>query len=93
MIGVLGNATTARCRAQFTVNVSGCTLRFDYGLVTNEVTGGYGLDLYNTLTLSPVNISSAGEYTCTVLVIDTDLCTRNISPKTSAAVALTVQCE
>ena len=93
MIGVVGNATTAVCHAQFTVNAPGCTILFDYGLVTIEVPGGDGLDLYNFLALSPVNISSAGEYTCTVSVIDTDVCTRTISPKTGAAVTLTVHCE
>ena len=93
MIGVVGNATLALCRAQLTVNVSGCILQFDYGFVTIEVPGGSALDHYKFLALSPVNISSAGEYTCTVSVFDTDFCTRNISPKTSAAVTLTVQCE
>ena len=92
MMGVVGNTTIARCLAQITVNVSGCILRYDYGFVTNEVPGGFGLDIYNFAILSPVNISSAGEYTCTVSVIDTDFCTRSISPKSSAAVTLKVQC-
>ena len=92
-IGVLGNDITARCLAQLTVNASGCILRFDYGSVKNLAPGGSALDLYNFLTLSPVNISSAGVYTCTVSVIDTGFCTRNISSKTSEGVTLTVQCE
>ena len=92
MIGVLGESTLATCIASVTVNVSLCSVQFDYGLVTNEVAGGAGLDLYNTLTISPVTISSAGEYTCTVSIVDTLDCTRNISPKTSEAVTLKVQC-
>ena len=92
VIGVVGNITTAICHAQFTVNTSGCILQFDYGFVTNEVSSGSGLDAYNIGMLSPVNISSAGKYTCTVSVIDFDFCTRNISAKTSAAFNLIVQC-
>ena len=71
MIGVLGESTHATCIASVTVNVSLCSVQFDYGLVTTEVAGGASLDLYNTLTLSPVTVSSAGEYTCTVSIIDT----------------------
>ena len=92
VIGVLGNSTTASCVARLSVNVSGCILRFDYGFVTNEVAGGSGLNQYNFRTLSPVNISSAGFYTCTVTVIDTHYCKRNSSQKTSEAAVLNVQC-
>ena len=91
-IGVWGSTIAGQCHAQFTVNVSGCVLRFDYGFVTKEAPAGRGLELYNILLLSPVNVSSAGEYTCTVSVIDTTVCSRNISPKSSAAVTLKVQC-
>ena len=61
MTGVLGNATTAVCHAQLTVNATGCTLQFHYGFVTKEAAGGAGLDVYNFAILSPVSISSAGE--------------------------------
>ena len=97
MIGVLGDSITATCTVELNVYVSGCVIKFNYEFITNTPAAGAGLTLYNFATLSPLNISSAGEYTCTATVFTGPSCQVNGSgqlsiPRTSDAVTLRVQC-
>ena len=91
MIGVLGDPITVTCTVELSFNLSGCTIEYDYGFITNtSVTAGAGVKLYHSATISPVNISSAGEYTCTATVFSGQFCQVNGS-RTSDAVILRVQ--
>ena len=75
------------------------TFSFDYRFMNNSVLTIPGsMQNSNNFMISPVTISSAGEYTCTVTVNETSVCGESgsesvCSSKTSAAVTLTVQCE
>ena len=97
MIGVLGDSITAICTAELNFTISGCDIKFDYGFKTITVATGAGVKLFNWVTISPVNISSAGEYTCTVTVTGGDFCQgvgseQLFQPRTSDVVTLRVQC-
>ena len=97
MIGVLGDSVTATCTIELNFTVSGCVIKFYYGFKTDIVSGGSGLTAFNFATISPVNISSAGEYTCTATVFSGPYCQVNGSgqismPRTSDAITLRVQC-
>ena len=97
MIGVLGDSITATCTVELNFTVSGCEIEYDYGFITNTVAAGAGFMPFNFVNLSTINISSAGEYTCTATVFSGDFCQVNGSgqlsvPRTSGAVTLKVQC-
>ena len=70
----------------------------DYGFTNHTVAAGAGINnLFNHAIISPVTISSAGEYTCTLTVIATDFCQgvdskQVFTPKTSDTVTLSVEC-
>ena len=97
IIGVLGDSITATCTIELYFNVPGCIIEYVYGFKTNLVAAGAGVKLYNFASLSPVNISSAGEYTCNVTVLANGPCQVNGSeqrsiPRASDAVTLRMQC-
>ena len=97
MIGVLGDSITARCTVQLNFTVTGCEIEYNYGFITITVAAGSGFEPNNFVTISPINISFAGEYNCTATVFSGDFCQVNGSgqlsiPRTSAAVTLRVQC-
>ena len=98
MTGVVGDFITAKCTVELNYTISGCDMEFDYGFITNtDVAAGAGLEAYNFATISLVNISSAGEYTCTATVTGGDFCQgvgseQLFIPRTSDAVTLRVQC-
>ena len=79
----MGDSITATCTVQLNFNVSGCNIEYIYGFKTNTVAAGAGVTLHNFVTISPVNISSAGEYTCTVTVLAGPYCQVNGSGQLS----------
>ena len=96
----MGNLTVIFCEAKLTVpvNTSKATLEFDYGVTIVTVPAGSGTTLTNIVTISPVSISSAGNYTCSMTVAAPGVCggggTEPACPtKTSDPVALMVKCE
>ena len=97
MIGVLGDLITATCAVELNFTLYGCEIEFNYGFKTYTVAAGAGAKLYNFATIPSVNISFAGEYTCTATVFSGPICQVNGSgqlsiPRTSDAVTLRVQC-
>ena len=96
-IAVLGDSITATCTVQLNFSLSGCDIEFNYGFITETVPGGAGVTLYNFATISAVNLSFAGEYTCTVAVVGGPFCPgvepgQLFIPRTSDTVTLRVQC-
>ena len=80
------------------MDVSGAMIEFDYGFVSNTMAAVSGTTQDDEVTISPVEISSMDDYTCTVTVTAPDACGGGGSEpacpnKTSDAVALKVQCE
>ena len=97
MIGVLGDAIFAICTVQLNFTVPGCAFEYDYGFTTTTTPASTGTTAVSTVTVSPVNISLAGEYTCTVTVRHNDFCQgvgseQVFTPRTSDVVTLRVQC-
>ena len=97
MIGVLGDSVIATCTVELNFNVSGCTIEYDYGFTTStSVATSADVKPHHSATISPVKISSAGEYNCTATVFSGSYCQVNGSeqlsmPRTSDAVTLRVQ--
>ena len=93
----VGSSVTLFCTALLTVNISGAMIEFDYGFRSKSAFAASGTTQTNTTTISPVSISSAGEYTCTVTVTAPGVCEsgpRQVCPtKISDPVSLTVLCE
>ena len=97
MIGVVGDSITAICTAELNFTIPGCEIKYDYGFKTTTVAVGASVKLFNFATISPVNISTAGEYTCTVTLTGGPFCQgvgseQLFIPRTSDAVTLRVQC-
>ena len=93
-----GSSVTLTCIAKFSVDITGTMIEFDYGLLKNTVAANASTTQTDTAIISPVEISSAGEYTCTVTVTAPGVCGGgDIEPacpnKTSDPMILTVQCE
>ena len=96
--GTIGSSTDLTCTAILSVDVSGAMIEFDYGFVSNTLAMASDTTQNNVATISPVELFSAGEYTCTVTVTASGVCGGGGSEpdcptKTSDAVALEVQCE
>ena len=85
--------------AELSVDVSGAMIKFEYGSIANNtITAVSGTNQTNTTTISPVSISSAGSYTCTVTVTASGVCGGGGSEpacptNTSHPVTLMLQCE
>ena len=95
--GTLGSSVTLNCTVTLNDDVSGAMIEFDYRLDNVSVNTDSGTTLTSITTISPVTISSAGSYTCTVTVTAYGASGggsgQTYSTKTSNAVSLTVQCE
>ena len=97
-IGIVGSSISLTCTAVLSVDVSGAMIVFDYGFINNTVAAVAGNTQTDTATISPVEVSSADEYDCTVTVTAPGVCGEGESQpacptNTSDAVALKVQCE
>ena len=97
MIGVWGDAITATCTVELNFTVPGCLFEYDYGFTTTTAPASASTTAFNTPTVSPVNISLAGEHTCTVTVRYTPFCQgvgseQVFTPRSSDVVTLRVQC-
>ena len=93
-----GSSANLTCTAILSVDVSGAMIVFDYGFMTNTVAAIVGNNQTNMVTLSPVELSSASDYTCTLTVAAPGVCGGGGSEpacptKTSDPVTLNVQCE
>ena len=69
---------------------------FDYGFMTNTIAAVTGSTQTDIATVSPVEVSSSGDYTCTVTVIASGVCGGGgpaCPTNTSDAVPLIVQGE
>ena len=98
MYGFVGDSITAFCNATVSVDVSEALIEFDYRFMSNTVAAVAGTTQTDMTTISPVSISSAGEYTCTVTVTASGVCGGDepepaCPTKTSDPVSITVQCE
>ena len=95
--GTVGSSVNLTCKAVLCVDVTGAMIGFDYRLDNVSVHTVSGTTLTSTATISPVTISSAGSYTCTVNVTASGVCgagSGHVCPtNTSDPVPLTVQCE
>ena len=97
-IGTVGSSISLTCTAVLSVDVSGAMIVFDYGFINNTVAAVAGNTQTDTATVSPVELSSADEYDCTVTVTAHGVCGEGVSEpacptETSNTVALKVQCE
>ena len=97
---VLGNNVTLFCNAKLRVMNTCCEMiEFEYGFSQNSRTAFAGLNQTNTFVISPVTLSSAGNYSCTVNVTANDVGSGEalgsdlISSNDSNVVSLSVQCE
>ena len=94
----LGGTVILTCTAMLNVDVSGATVEFDYGIMSNPVDAIAGITQTNRATISPVMASSAGKYNCTVTITAPGVC-GPMEPepacptKTSNPVTLAVQGE
>ena len=66
--GFLGDNVTLFCTASLIKNINNLTIEFDYGFTNNSEIAVAGYNQTNTATISPVTLSSAGDYNCTVTV-------------------------
>ena len=76
------------------MDAAGAVVELDYRLDDVSMYTAFGTTLTNTITISPVSISSAGEYTCIVTVTASGVCGggsgKNCPTNTSDVVSLTV---
>ena len=97
MSATIGDSVSFTCTATLSADISGAMIVFDYGFVSNMVPAVAGTTQTNTAPISPVTVSSAGSYTCTVNVTASSECGGELQPAcptgTSDAVSLTVTCE
>ena len=97
--GNVGSSVSLTCTAVLSVNVTWAMIEFDYGLgSSNTVAAVAGTTQTDVATLSPVTISSAGNYACSVTVTAPGVCGGGGSEpacptRTSDPVALIVHCE
>ena len=95
----VGSSVSLTCTAILSVDVSGAMIAFDYEFMTKTIPAVAGSTQTGMATISPMELSSSGNYTCTVTVTATCMCggRRRLEPacpkKTSNPVSLTVQCE
>ena len=98
----VGSSVILTCRAMLSVDVSGAMIKFDYQLGSTSVGTGSSTASStteaDTTTISPVSLSTAGDYTCIVTVTASGVCGGGGSEptcptKTSNTATLTVQCE
>ena len=97
-IGTVGSFINLTCTAVLSVDVSGAMIVFDYGFMNNTVPAVAGNNQIDMATISPVELSSANEYDCTVTVMAPGVCgggeSESVCPSnTSDPVPLKVQCE
>ena len=91
----MGDSIKAICTVELVSSVpQGCEFEFDYGFVTKTEPAGGNIKVYNTTAISPITISSAGKYTCTVTVLASDECQVDGAgkPRTSGSSTLGVRC-
>ena len=94
----LGSSVSLTCTAIMSVSVIGAMIMFDYGFMTNTMAAVPGNTHTGMATISPVKLSSSGDYTCTVTVAAVGVCGVGGSipacpTSTTDPVALRVQCE
>ena len=95
-IGTVGSSVSLICTAILSVDVSGAMIVFDYGFRTSTMAAVAGSTQTDIATISPVEVSSSGDYTCTVTVIAPGVCGGGgpaCPTNTSDAVPLIVQDE
>ena len=96
--GTVGSSVYLTCSAMLSVDVSGAVIEYDYGFMSNTTAVVAGTTQTNMATISPVEVSSAGDYNCTVIVTASGVCGEGepvpaCPNKTSDPVTLKVQCE
>ena len=74
MTRAVGSPIVLFCTAELTASVSGAEIEFNYQFKNNKVAAGVGLTQTNTVRISPVTLSSAGKYTCTVTILASGVC-------------------
>ena len=94
----VGRSVNLTCTAILSADISGAMIVFDYGFMTNTMAAVAGNTQTDMATLSPVELSSAGDYTCAVTVTAPGVCGGGGSEPacptvTSDPVTLNVQCE
>ena len=72
--GIVGSSIDLTCTAVLSTDVSGAMIDFDYGFIRIIMAAVSGTTQTHTTAISPLNISSAGEYTCTVTVTASGVC-------------------
>ena len=97
-IGTVGSSVSLICTAVLSVDVSGAMTVFDYGVMNHTVAAVAGKTQTSIATISPVELSSADEYDCTVIITAPGVCGGGGSEpdcptKTSDPVTLKVQCK
>ena len=91
--GIVGSNIGLTCTTMLSLDVTGAPIEFLFELDGDRVAGAASNTQTGMATLSPLAISSAGNYTCIVIVV-ADLCEGEICPsRTSDPVTLRVQCE
>ena len=95
---VVGENVGVYCTAELSVSVFGGVIEFDYEFMNSSVSASNGTTHTSVAAISPVTVSSAGEYACTVTVTAPGVCGGGGSEpacptKTSNPVTLTVRCE
>ena len=97
LIAFVGSSVTFTCTAMVNVNISGITFQFDSSFMDNSsLTTTGSNEMSNNYTISPVNISSAGEYTCSLTVSVPGVCGDLFQPpcpSNSSVAVLTVLCK
>ena len=96
--GTVGSSVSLICTAVLSVDVSGSLIVFDYGFMNYTKAAVAGTTQTGMATISPVKLSSSGDYTCTVTVTAPGVCggggSEPVCPtNTSDPVPLKVQCE
>ena len=98
-VGTVGSSINLTCTAMLSVNVPEAMFSFDYRFMNNSVLMiPDSMQSVNIFMISPVAISSAGDYDCTVTVTVSGVCGGGGSEPacptmTSDDVTLTVRCE
>ena len=91
---IVGSSIDLTCTAMLSTGVSGAKIVFDYGFDSNMVTASANTAQASTTTISPVSISSARSYTCTVTVTASGVCGGSTCPTmTSGPIHVTVLSE